>query len=139
MPEIDTHTRTETPRSADTSRARRQRDTVAVLPTATNPERAGAHEPRAPHDPARSDPMTEWLLERSELDETEFSVLFAVHKLGARVRARGWISRSDLQRSTNLNSAQLTATLHALAERGFLGARRHPQKTDWARYRLIVQ
>jgi len=83
--------------------------------------------------------LTDWLLERSELDDTEFSVLFAVHKLGARVRARGWISHTELKRSTNLDSAQLAATLRALRQRGFLGLRRHSVKADWARYCLIIQ
>jgi|GEM_PF-4888727 hypothetical protein len=85
------------------------------------------------------DPVTAWLLQRDDLDTTEFHVLFAIHKLRARRRQAGWITHGDLCRSTSLAPAALGRVLKALRERGLVWMAPHPVKTRYARYLLIVQ
>ncbi|MEF8833365.1 MAG: MarR family winged helix-turn-helix transcriptional regulator [Halofilum sp. (in: g-proteobacteria)] len=85
------------------------------------------------------DPVTAWLLQRDDLDTTEFHVLFAIHKLRARRGKAGWITHGDLCRSTSLAPAALGRVLKVLRERGLVWMAPHPVKTRYARYLLIVQ
>jgi len=111
---------------------------VPLLAGATAPSPDPATTARPPHEPA-ADPLTAWLLERHELTPNEFSLLFAIHKLGSRQRAAGWITRTELCRSTNLDQASLSATLRTLEEYGLLRIRRHSVKTGWARYVVVIE
>ncbi len=103
--------------------------------------RAGAAAPPTPSEaPERgNDAVTEWLLQREDLDTTEFSVLFAIHKLRARRRAAGWIGHADLRRCTGLAPDALGRVLSVLRERGLIWMAPHPVKTGYARYLLLVQ
>ncbi len=85
------------------------------------------------------DPVTEWLLQREDLDTTEFSVLFAIHKLRARRRAAGWIGHGDLRRCTGLSPDALGRVLTVFRQRGLIWMAPHPVKTGYARYLLLVQ
>lgn len=85
------------------------------------------------------DPVTDWLLQLDDLGATEFSVLFAIHKLRARRRQAGWIRRRELCRSASLDPAALARVLTTLRTRGLLWMANHPVKTGYARYFLIVQ
>lgn len=85
------------------------------------------------------DPVTDWLLQRDDLDTTEFSVLFAIHKLRARRRAAGWIGHADLRRCTGLAPDALGRVLTGLRRRGLIWMARHPVKTGYARYAVLVQ
>lgn len=85
------------------------------------------------------DPVTDWLLQRSDLDRTEFGVLFAIHKLRARRRAAGWIAHTDLRRCTGLAPDALGRVLTLLRRRGLIWVAPHPVKTDCARYLLVVE
>lgn len=84
------------------------------------------------------DPVTDWLLQRENLDTTEFSVLFAIHKLRARPRAAGWIGHADLRRCTGLAPEALGRALTVLRHRGLIWTAPHPVKTGCARYFLLV-
>ena len=84
------------------------------------------------------DPVTDWLLQRDDLDTTEFSVLFAIHKLRARPRAAGWIGHADLRRCTGLAPEALGRALTLLRQRGLIWMAPHPVKTGYARYLLLV-
>lgn len=85
------------------------------------------------------DPVTDWLLQRDDLDTTEFSVLFAIHKLRARRRAAGWIRHADLRRCTGLAPDALGRVLKVLRQRGLIWTAPHPVKAGCARYLLLVQ
>lgn len=85
------------------------------------------------------DPVTDWLLEREDLDGTELSVLFGIHKLGSRPDRAGWIGHDELCRSTGLGAAELGGVLRRLRRRGLLGMMRHPVRSACARYLLIAQ
>lgn len=128
------------PNARRNSRRQTQRRGAAVVTPLTDPETRG-HDTRArgraPHE-TDADPLTDWLLERRELSADEFSVLFAVHKLGSRRRAAGWIARAELVRSTNLDQKRLSATVDALRQRGLLRARAHPRKHGWTRYMVVI-
>lgn len=90
-------------------------------------------------DDMGDDPVTDWLLQRDDLAATEFSVLFAIHKLRARRQGAGWVRRTDLCRSTRLDPAALGRVLSDLRARGLVWIAHHPVKTGYARYLLIVQ
>lgn len=102
-----------------------------------------AHALRRPRhgraDDIGDDPVTDWLLQRDDLGATEFSVLFAIHKLRARRQGAGWVRHADLCRSTSLAPAALGRVLKDLRARGLIGIAHHPVKTGYARYLLIVQ
>lgn len=102
---------------------------------------AGAVDRPGASDPVgrRDDPVTDWLLQRDDLDTTEFSVLFAIHKLRARRRAAGWIGHADLRRCTGLAPDALGRVLTVLRQRGLIWMAPHPVKTGCARYLLLVQ
>lgn len=85
------------------------------------------------------DPVTDWLLQRDDLDTTEFGVLFAIHKLRARRRQAGWIAQGELCRSTSLAPVALNCVLKTLRERGLVWMANHPVKAGYARYMLIVR
>lgn len=87
----------------------------------------------------RDDPVTDWLLQRDDIDTTELSVLFAIHKLRARRRAAGWIGHADLRRCTGLAPDALGRVTKALRQRGLIWTAPHPVKTGYARYLLLVQ
>lgn len=84
------------------------------------------------------DPVTEWLLEQSQLDATEFALLFAIHQLNARLPRSPWIGRTRLCRSAGLNQVSLTRVLNELRQRGLVGMSRHPRDPTRACYRLII-
>lgn len=85
------------------------------------------------------DPVTDWLLQREDLDTTEFNVLFAIHNLRTRRRAAGWIGHADLRRCTGLAPDALGRVLAVLRQRGLIWMAPHPVKTGYARYLLLVQ
>lgn len=85
------------------------------------------------------DPVTDWLLQRDDLDTTEFSVLFAIHKLRARRRSAGWIGHAELRRCTGLAPDAVGRVLTVLRHRGFIWMAPHPVKSGYARYLLVVQ
>lgn len=101
---------------------------------------ATAAAPPSPSDSVEwgTDAVTEWLLQREDLDTTEFSVLFAIHKLRARRRAAGWIAHADLRRCTGLAPDALGRVLTVLRRRGLIWMAPHPVKTGYARYMLLV-
>ena len=97
---------------------------------------------RADHPPpldGEHDPVTDWLLERTDLDAADFRTLFAIHKLRARPGRAGWIGHAELCRSTGLAAPAVGRAIEDLCRRGLLGMVRHPVKAGHARYMLIVQ
>ncbi len=104
-------------------------------------EPAGAVARPVPFDSSDQgdDPVTDWLLQREDLDTTEFSVLFAIHKLRARRRAAGWIGQAELRRCAGLAPDVLGRVLTVLRQRGLVWIAPHPVKTGYARYLVVVQ
>ncbi len=93
----------------------------------------------APHALTRDDdPVSDWLLERDDLDDAEFSVLFGIHKLASRPGRSGWIGHGELCRSTGLGPVELAGVVSELRRRGLLGRVRHRVETGCARYLLIA-
>lgn len=111
---------------------------VSVIPASGSA--SAATPPVAPHSVERgNDPVTDWLLQRDDLDTNEFSALFAIHKLRTRRRAAGWIGHADLRRCTGLAPDALGRVLTVLRRRGLIWMAPHPVKTGYARYLLLVQ
>ena len=113
---------------------------AAGASVAATPDRTRTHgpAPEAACGDSASDPVTDWLLQRNDLGDTEFTVLFAIHKLSARRRHGGWVAHGDLCRSAGLAPSALGRILESLRRRGLLGMMHHPAKTGWARYLLFV-
>lgn len=86
-----------------------------------------------------TDPLTVWLLEQSDLSDEEFSLAYAIHKLGSRRRTRGWITCGELARGARLDPQALSAVRASLERRGLLQTRRHARKCGWLRCVLVIQ
>jgi hypothetical protein len=107
--------------------------------SAQTPERADTRH-GAPHSAERGqDPVTDWLLQRDDLANHEFNVLFAIHKLRARPRAGGWVDQATLCRCAGLAPVALGCILKALRRRGLIWSAPHPVKAGYSRYLLLVQ